>query len=145
MDSRNLLQTFLAVVGISFLTNLAWENAQAPFYQGYTTFWQHFPICFQAALGDVPIVMMLYFLIAITKKDMLWIREIGRQEKAILIIAGALVAVLIEKWALGNGRWQYASAMLLIPFLNIGLWPVIQMMFLPLLTFYFTKKIYVTR
>lgn len=37
-----------AFFGGSFLLNLLWENLQAPLYVGYTSFAQHFWICFKA-------------------------------------------------------------------------------------------------
>ena len=31
---------------IGFLLNLIWENFQAPLYEGFTNFWEHFMMCF---------------------------------------------------------------------------------------------------
>lgn len=138
---NTLAKTLLAVSGISLLLNLVWENAQAPLYQGYSNFWQHLPICSIASLGDVLIILVLYFVMAIVNRDMFWITKINRADVAILIVIGALVAIGIEKWALATGRWQYDSAMPLIPYVEVGLLPVIQMTLLPLLTYYISKRI----
>lgn len=140
-----LTKTLLTVAGVSLLLNVVWENLQAPLYQGYNNFWQHFPICFAASLGDVLVIVILYFLLAAVKKDVFWITKMNKVDVTVLLILGAIVAVAVEKWAIGIGRWEYLSAMPLIPYLKVGLLPVIQMMLLPILTFYFTKKLYDTR
>ena len=129
------------VAGVSFLLNIAWENLQAPLYQGYSNFWQHLPICSIASLGDVLIILLLYLVLAIINKDILWVAKISKREVIILIVLGVLVAVGIEKWALTTLRWQYTSTMPLIPFVEVGLLPIFQMGILPLFTFYVSRRI----
>lgn len=139
-----LTKTLLTVTGVGLLLNVVWENLQAPLYQGYNNFWQHFPICFVASLGDMLVIVILYFLIVAVKKDVFWIVKIDKVDLAILIVAGAIIAITIEKGALYIGRWEYTSAMPLIPYIDIGFFPVVQMMLLPVSAFYFTKKLYDT-
>lgn len=138
---NKLIKILLVIAGISLVLNLVWENLQAPLYQGYSSFWQHLPVCSVASLGDVLIILISYFVLAIVNKDMLWITKMSRADVAILIVTGALVAIGIEKWALATGRWQYDSAMPLIPYVEVGFLPVIQMILLPLLTYYISKRI----
>lgn len=135
-----LIRTLLIIAGISLVLNLVWENLQAPLYQGYDSFWQHLPICSVASLGDVLIILVLYFVMAVVNKDIHWITKMSKSDVLILIVIGALVAVGIEKWALATERWQYGSAMPLIPYVEVGLLPVIQMSLLPLLAFYISKR-----
>lgn len=131
----------MLIAGVSFLLNVAWENLQAPLYQGYSNFWQHFPICSVASLGDVLIILVLYFVLAVINRDMLWIKKISKGDVILIISLGALVAVGIEKWALATLRWQYASAMPLIPYAEVGLLPVLQMIVLPVVTYYISKRV----
>lgn len=138
---RHKIQILLSIVGISFSLNLIWENLQAPLYQGYSNFWQHFLICFVASLGDVLIILFLYFVLAIIRKDIFWIKRIHKNDIVITIILGALVTVGMEKWALATLRWQYASAMPLIPYIEVGLLPVLQMIVLPLMIYYTSRRI----
>lgn len=138
------VKTYIFLAGTALVLNLIWENAQAPLYSGYVNFRQHLAICFAAALSDVLIIGLLYFFFAIFKRDALGIFKLGAIETAILIFAGAVITTGMEKWALSAGRWQYAPAMPLIPYLKVGLLPVIQLMALPWFTFYLTKK-YVMR
>jgi len=140
-----LAKTLLTVAGISFLFNIVWENLQALLYKGYSNFWQHFSICFNAALGDVAIILLLYLFLAVIHKSIFWVTKVSVVDVLLLIIAGAVIAIGIEKWALDTGRWQYASAMAIIPYIEVGLLPVIQMMLLPSFSFYLTKKIHDNR
>lgn len=137
---NTLTKTLLIVTGISLVLNLAWENFQAPLYQGYSNFWQHLPICSIASFGDVFIILVLYFVLALVNRDMLWISKMNRVDVAGVIVLGVLVAIGIEKWALATERWQYNLSMPLIPYVKIGLLPVLQMGLLPLLTYYIGKR-----
>lgn len=136
-----LTKTLLIIAGISLLLNFVWENLQAPLYQGYSNFWQHLLICSIASLGDVLIILVLYFVLATINRDLLWITKMRRSDIVMVMILGILIAVGIEKWALATGRWQYGSAMPLIPDVEVGLLPILQMAILPLLTFYIAKRI----
>lgn len=138
---NKLTRTLLIVAGIGLLLNLAWENFQAPLYQGYSNFWQHFPICSVASLGDALIVLVLYLVLAAINRNMFWIAKLNRANIMVLIILGTLVGIGIEKWALATERWQYNSAMPLIPYIGVGLLPVLQMSLLPLLTYYIGKRV----
>ena len=85
------------VAGISLFLNFVWENLQAPLYQGYSNFWQHLPICSIASLGDVLIILLLYFILAIFNKDIYWITKMSKIDILTVIFLGMLVAVGIEK------------------------------------------------
>lgn len=138
---NKLTKTLLIIAGISLVLNLAWENLQAPLYQGYSNFWQHLPICSIASLGDVLIILVLYFVLAIVNRDMLWISKMNRADVAVLIVLGVLVAIGIEKWALATERWQYNLSMPLIPYIEVELLPALQMGLLPLFTYYIGKRV----
>lgn len=138
---NKLIRTLLIIAGISFLLNAVWENAQAPLYQGYSNFWQHFPICSTASLGDVLIILILYFVLAAINRNIFWIANISRADIVIVIALGSLVGIGIEKWALAIGHWQYSSNMPLIPYVEVGLLPVLQMSLLPFLTYYISKRL----
>lgn len=138
---NKLTKTLLIIAITSLVLNLAWENLQAPLYQGYSNFWQHLSICSIASLGDVLIILVLYCVLAIVNRDMLWISKMNSADVAILIVLGALVAMGMEKWALTTERWQYSSAMPIIPYVEVGLLPVLQMGLLPLFTCYIGKRV----
>lgn len=129
---------------ISFLLHLTWENLQAPLFQAYESFAQHFPICFYATItGDMIFMAIIYLVIALGNRDKYWIsnpKSYRHLATWILpVIVGVLIAISFELWAIYVvERWSY-DAMPLIPILNIGLTPVLQMIFVPLLTIYLSS------
>ena len=135
-----LTKIIFTVSGIGFLLNAVWENLQAPLYQGYTDFWQHLSICSVASLGDVLLILVIYFILAIINRDVFWVTKMSRVDVILVITLGVLIAVGIEKWALDIGRWQYVSSMPLIPYTNVGLLPILQMAILPWVTYRLTRK-----
>ncbi len=127
-----------AISGIGLLTNLIWENVQAPFYQGYTNFWSHLLICSIAAVGDVVIILLMYAGFALIYRDMYWIKRMNSKKVLWLSVTGVITAYFIEIWALSRGRWAYASAMPQI--FNVSLLALLQMMILPTITFYLARR-----
>jgi hypothetical protein len=104
---------------LSLLLNLVWENLHAFLYAGYqggkiTQF-----ILFRASLGDAIMITLLVlpFLFIVALKKWSWL----------IIVIGVLLSILIEWYALGTGRWAYNEYMPIIPFLNVGLTPTIQL------------------
>jgi len=126
---------------IAFVLHIVWENAQAPLFQGYASFAAHFPMCLVGTVGDVLITLSVYFIVALLKNDINWISVLNKKDFVILAVIGFFIAVGIEWRALLFGRWAYADAMPIIPYLKVGLTPILQMTFLLPLSMYLTKKI----
>ena len=55
---------------------------------------------------------------------------------SVAMLAGFLIAVHIEQRALETGRWSYGQLMPIIPYVQVGLMPVLQMMILPMAHLY---------
>ena len=125
----------------SFLLHLIWENAQAPLYAGYTSFSQHFWICFKAtATGDMLFMLVIYAVLTLTHEDLFWIAKRGSYTHTMTwilpVIIGGLLATNVELWAVYvDHRWVY-GAMPLIPIVNIGWTPVLQMMVVPVIALF---------
>lgn len=132
--------TTLAIT--TFFLHIIWENSQAPLYAGYQSFSQHFPICLVGVVGDVIITFFVLAFISLLKKD----RVQTIADFMALAVIGFIIAVAIEQHALLTGKWNYAPAMPIIPWLRVGLTPIIQMTVLLPLSFYltglFNKKSY---
>jgi len=126
---------------IAFVLHVIWENMQAPLFQGYVSFIAHFPMCLVGTVGDVAITLFVYFIVALLKNDFNWIATLNKKDIIILVVIGFLIAVGIEWRALLFGRWAYADAMPIIPYLKVGLLPILQMTLLLPLSMYLTKKI----
>lgn len=45
----------------------------------------------------------------------------------LIIIIGVIIAILNEWYGLGTGRWMYNSFMPILPIINVGLTPVLQL------------------
>lgn len=126
---------------LSAVFHLVWENAQAPLFAGYQNFWQHFWICLRGTTGDVAITLAVYVAVAALVRNGQWVNTIHAPGVAGLALAGALIAVGIERQALVSGRWAYTAAMPLVPYFSVGLTPVLQMAILLPLTFLVSRKL----
>lgn len=142
MTRNNLYKILSPIIIISFIMNLIWENAQAPLYENYSGFFQHFSICLKGTLGDVVIIFIIYGIVSFSMNDWYWPRKFGRREILLILILGILIAIIIEERALQYGLWAYTSQMPLLPFLGIGLLPVLQMVILPITTFWLSGLMY---
>lgn len=54
---------------------------------------------------------------------------------------GAVTAIAVERLALETGRWTYNSLMPIVPFVQVGLWPVLQMTLLPVLSVWLSERL----
>ncbi len=138
---KEKISVFINIFVISFVLNLIWENIQAPLYEGYYSFTQHFWICFKASLGDAVIITFIFFMLALFFKNILWFQNLNWKPILFLVVIGMLISIGIEKWALATLRWHYAYNLPIIPIIKVGLTPVLQMMILPVTTFYILLKI----
>lgn len=132
-------------IGSSFLLHLLWENLQAPLYADFTSFRDHFWICFKATWGDLLFMLTIYATLAIMHRDLFWIADrAAYSHLATWMIApliGVLLAASFELWAVyADQRWQYTEAMPLIPILQVGLTPVSQMFVIPLVALLLTSR-----
>ncbi len=132
-------------LSVSFVLHLIWENLQAPLYEGYISFQQHFWICFKAAWGDLLFMLVIYVALAIVHRDPFWVAERSAYTHPatwiIALLVGLLLAVSFELWAVYvDHRFRYSEAMPLIPIVHIGLMPVLQMLLIPLAVLFLTSR-----
>ncbi len=127
------------------MLNLIWENLQAPFYEGFDFTFKHFMYCLYASLIDALVILFMYFSSALFLHKMNWLTKLTLKTIVVLALAGFIIAIIFEKWALTNKEWSYASKMPRLPFTKIAILPVLQMMLLPSITFYFAKKYFIKR
>lgn len=130
--------TTLAIV--AFVLHIIWENVQAPLFAGYQSFSQHFSMCLIGTIGDVVITLSVLAFLWLLKKDVTQPADfLG------LAIIGFVIAVGIEQNALLADKWNYNSAMPIIPWLNVGLAPILQMTLLLPLSFYLARLIKINK
>ena len=119
---------FLVAVGMNYV----WEIAEAPLYVGfesYTSVWLH---CFIASLGDGILVWLIFVVGWITFRRFDWYAHPNSRTLAVVFLTGLQIGIGIE-WVAINmlGRWAYTVDMPLLPGLDVGLVPVLQMLLLP--------------
>lgn len=115
----SILTRTIFVFVVAFVLNFLWEHAHSVLYVSYKSGVITSLILLRAALFDAAVIaLFLYPFLQVEKfKTKRWLLY------TILVI----FAVLLETWALSTGRWAYTSAMPLIPILNVGLTPTIQL------------------
>lgn len=133
---KDLLLVCGFVLVIGFSLNLVWENAQAPLYKGYNGFSGHFWVCLVASVVDALVLLLLYTLFAVFNQRLNWPLHVKLWQYGLLALAGGLLAVWFEKWALAREQWSYTDHMPIVPVFDVGLLPFLQLLLLPSLTFY---------
>lgn len=121
---------------LAFIFNFIWELIQGPMYTGFTYSISHITFCGLASVADAIMVMLIYFVLAMIYKEPLWIKHFTLPRILTLILIGGIGAILSEMRHLSLGNWFYASSMPILPLVRVGVSPVLQFMFLPVLIFY---------
>jgi hypothetical protein len=127
-----LLWIFIA----GFITNLIWENAQAPLYESFS---QHFVFCVAASIVDAAVVVGLYVMVGLLRRNIFWLLNITIKDIIILLISGIVTSIAFEELALSNGSWNYNENMPLI--FGLGLVPLIQLAVLSIISVYLVQLI----
>ncbi|MEX2121531.1 MAG: hypothetical protein WD847_18220 [Pirellulales bacterium] len=117
------------VSAVAFVLNWAWEMAQMPGYAEMAgrpwseTLWR----CTMAAGGDVAVTLGVYGVGAMAAGCMRWGQRGSWNAYAAAAVMGAVAAAAIEWQALGAGKWSYNDRMPIVPLLDVGLWPLLQL------------------
>lgn len=96
-------------------------------YTGYEDLSPYFPITIWATLGDVLYTLLIALFFVVIKSDSGWIAKATKKDYGALAAVGFLLALFVEYKAQFFGLWQYGEAMPIIPFLGVGLTPIVQM------------------
>lgn len=136
---KSLLILLIFIIG--FLLNLVWEIVQLPLYDNFTGYMNHFWGCFVASVVDAITVLLLYGLFAFWYGNPLWINHISWKASSLLILLGGAIAVGFEQWAFAFDQWDYSEKMPVVPLINTGLSPLLQLMLLPLMSYLLSYKL----
>lgn len=141
LSGRLLGRFFATMMLASFVLNEIWEMAQMSSYvetSGHS--WAStLGFCTRAAVGDVGITLGLYASGALAAGDPGWGLRCRWNIYATGAVMGLAYAALVEHAALAAGRWSYTERMPVVPWLDAGLWPLLQMTLLPMLAFLFAR------
>lgn len=123
-----LLRYFAFVFAAAFAINLVWEIAQLPFYEGHLLDSRRgWYILLRACVGDGVITLEILLVGRLLFGTWLWPRRLTPARGLVMLAAGATIAVIVEI----RGRWSYSELMPVIPVVEAGLVPILQMMILP--------------
>lgn len=133
----SLIKGLALIFVISVALNYAWELIQARFFfdmTGWANMWWH---CFVASLGDGLIVWIIYVAGWSVTRRRDWYVSPGLAGYGAMLATGSIIAIAVEWIAVHVlDRWTYTPSMPIIPVLNIGIVPVLQMLVLPPVIFY---------
>jgi len=138
---RRLGWFFAATALTGFALNEIWEMAQMLTYvemAGHAWTSTLGP-CTAAATGDVGIILGIYAASALAAGDPGWGLRGRWNIYATAALFGLAWATLVEHAALAAGSWSYTESMPMVPWLRAGLWPLLQMILLPPLTFWIAR------
>jgi hypothetical protein len=125
---------------IAVTVNYVWELTQASLFDGWEDWgniWLH---CFAASLGDGTILLIIYAIGWAVFKRRDWFIDPGVSGYAVMLATGLTVAIAIEWGAVHVlERWEYGPNMPLVPGIDIGLVPLLQMLILPPIIFYIVR------
>ena len=135
--NRKISAILLSIMIIAFGTNFIWEKLQIVLYKDYETFIARLPlpVALYTTLVDTGIVLAIYLFIAVTSKNLFWVQSIKARHIWQSMLIGIIISTIIEWHALVQGQWAYNEAMPIIPLLQVGLSPILQMIILPLVSF----------
>jgi len=125
---KKVVVVFLFAFGL----NILWENLHVFLYDNNSgnaiTQW----VLVQASLFDAVLItlILLPFLIFSLLKKKVWL----------IVVVGIVIAIINEWYGLGTSRWMYNEYMPILPFINTGLTPTIQLGFLGYLTYKLQDK-----
>jgi hypothetical protein len=94
-----------------------------------------------AAFGDANISLAIFVLGRFLFGKWNWSQKLTFLKALYSGIIGAGIAIGIERQALVASRWTYTGLMLVIPRIEVGLVPVLQLMILPYLAFVISHKL----
>ena len=135
-DRKAFNKFIFTMIMLALFLNFAWELFQIPLYQNPVYDFKHIAFCALASLADVLMVLLLYFGLALIFKNSFWIEPLKLHRIAIVVLIGGAGAILSEMRHLSLGSWTYNNSMPIIPFVNVGIAPVLQFMILPLLIYF---------
>ena len=140
-DKKIFKGFFLIMAVISFILNEVWELLQMPLYEQPIYKMGHIAFCTLGALADMIMVLLLYVCFGFIYKNAFWICQSNWVKIFVVMLTGAIGAVFSEKRHLLIGSWSYDQSMPIVPFVNVGLSPVLQFLLLPVIIYFLSLYI----
>ncbi len=142
MTTRFLVHLFI----ISFLLNFVWEISQMIFFADFgmgslADYGNFLKIHWIVSLKDAAMIIILYIAVALINRNWHWGRHFTKKRLLSLLFLGAVWAIGIEYYhVILNHNWAYNNLMPLLPVINVGVLPVLQMLILPAFAVFLSRK-----
>ena len=131
------------VAVFAFLPNFPWELWQMPFYGGVPVgpHWVGIQVCSRATAGDAVIAVVALAVVAAAARPRHWVLRPTPLQVAGFAAVGVAVTIVME-WLATQvlGRWAYAPSMPVVPFLRVGLLPLLPWILVPPLIVWFVRR-----
>jgi hypothetical protein len=131
IQARKWIGVFL----FASLLNLVWENLHSVLYVHYRLHAITEFVLIHAALFDAVVIAVSIW--ALTQFP-----RVERRAPWVLVVWFVLFAVALEEYALATGRWMYAVTMPLVPILQVGVTPTVQLALTGWCAFLLRKRIF---
>ncbi len=139
---KELAKIFGVIFTVGFFLNFGWEVAQAELYRFSFGPWYDFILMHvRVSLGDVGFILLIYFAGAAINRGWNWFIKLTTPKILFILLSGFVIGIVVEKINLLAGRWSYNPDMPMLPYLHVGLSPVLQMTVLPLTTFLIAREL----
>jgi len=127
-----MIKQLIYIFIIAFILNVVWEHLHSVLYIHYKGNVITELILLRAALFDAAVITILSypFLRLSVLKNKLWI----------MILVAVIFAVGLEIWALKTNRWEYHANMPIVPVVQTGLTPTVQLALLSYLAVNLSRR-----
>ncbi len=136
---HSALKQYLITVAV---LNLLWEVAQLPLY----TLWRTSSVqsiivaIFHCTIGDMVITLTALIGSIILLATDKWPGHRQHRVALLAIAIGLIYTIYSERFNIGRGAWNYTELMPIIPWVNVGLTPVLQWLVIPSIGFWLMEK-----
>lgn len=135
-QSVSSIRHVATVFVVAVVLNYPWERVQSRLYIGPNGADIAWWLCFVASLVDGLFVLLILSVgwVAFGRSD--WYEQAGIRGYLVMLASGVAISVGVEWTTVYVLRWwTYGERMPLLPIVNIGLVPLVQMLVLPPLIF----------
>jgi len=132
----------LNIAFFSFLLNFAWEVIQTPFFVDISTevntiIWYRF----HCTLGDVMISLAGFWFVALILRSRNWCLNPTKKKLLLFVAFGVSYTIFSEIKNVSLYKlWAYSDFMPVIPYIDVGIVPLIQWIILPPLLVYIVRR-----
>ncbi|MBA7672091.1 hypothetical protein ES703_80263 [subsurface metagenome] len=132
----------LNIAFFAFLLNFVWEVLQTPFFVDISTeintiIWYRF----HCTLGDVMISLAGFWFVALILRSRSWFLNPTKKKLLLFVAFGVSYTIFSEiKNVSLNKLWAYSDFMPVVPYIDVGIVPLIQWIIIPPLLVFIVRR-----